>query len=388
MEANATVTMRRALRPAGDRIRLQRDGHNSWLPESRRLTLYDSGTSALAAALTTFVTGAKRNVPEVLMPAYACPDLLAATQHVGARARMVDLEPNRPWMDLAALEASITASTVAVIAVNFLGIPERIEQLRGILSRYNVPLVYDCAQSFADGISTTADTVILSFGRGKPVSLLGGGAVLRTREAAPTVAPSPDNSAEWTFRLKARLYNLLAHPHLYWIPQALPWLELGATRYEPLGHIHGAPPWLGAYINPNTHAQRQPAPEMHQRLHAFLDRLGNTHYLDLPALCGAPPEQRLLRYPVLCSTPKLRERTVAHLQKAGLGASVLYARPLPEVEGVSEDMFTGNAEAPNARSFGQRLVTLPTHEDVAPADVDAMERIMARVTREQDTSDG
>ena len=206
----------------------------------------DSGTSALAAAIRAAIRLKGVESPEVILPAYGCPDLVSAAVHAGARPVLADLEPERPWMALEQVAGLISPQTVAIVAASLFGIPERLDALRTLATGSAIVLIEDSAQAFPDterGTFWQGDLVVVSFGRGKPVTLLGGGAVLyrdsRYAEFLPDdeihgVVPSGHPLA---LRLQAMLYNLLLSPRLYWIPQALPFLHLGETRYHPLERI-------------------------------------------------------------------------------------------------------------------------------------------------------
>ena len=60
---------------------------------------YQSGTAALAAAISAAKLLKNKNYPEVILPAYACPDLVSAAVFAGVKPVLVDLEAERPWLD-------------------------------------------------------------------------------------------------------------------------------------------------------------------------------------------------------------------------------------------------------------------------------------------------
>ena len=235
------------LPPAGDRISLAGGVRDGGAPEKLFLPwqagFFNSGTAALAAAVMAAIRRKGAHDPEVILPAYGCPDLVSAVLHAGARPVLVDLEPQRPWMDLEQLSASVRTQTAAIVAVSLFGIRERMPALRAIAGRTAAVLIEDSAQAFPkNGVESfwDGDLVVLSFGRGKPVGLLGGGAVLYRDESfrglLPECAPGADAPTlqGMSFRLKAGLYNLMSSPRAYWIPAGLPFLHLGETRFRPL----------------------------------------------------------------------------------------------------------------------------------------------------------
>ncbi len=90
-------------------------------PEHYELLLLNSGTAALSLAMTIAAGSAEASSPEVILPAYGCPDLLAAAYYAGLRPVLADIQAASPRYQQAALETAITGDTVAIVAVNFLG---------------------------------------------------------------------------------------------------------------------------------------------------------------------------------------------------------------------------------------------------------------------------
>jgi dTDP-4-amino-4,6-dideoxygalactose transaminase len=216
-----------------------------------RLVYYSSGAHALAAAISAIVYEKYIKRPEVLLPAYACPELISAILFAGANPVLVDFEPQRPWLNLEDLTAKLNKNTVALIAVSLFGIPERIQQLKDITGPARITLIEDSAQQFpvTDYEHTWGgDFTVLSFGRGKPVSVLGGGAVLCGKQRYHPLLqelasnpPSQNAIDKILYRFKVMAYNLFLKPGLYFIPSALPWLKLGETRFKKLSTINPMP---------------------------------------------------------------------------------------------------------------------------------------------------
>ena len=87
----------------------------------RTLQLYDSGTAALATAIRDALLRHGSASPEVIFPAYGCPQLVSACLYAGARPRFVDTAAGQWGYDLQALRGALTPDTVAVIAADLLG---------------------------------------------------------------------------------------------------------------------------------------------------------------------------------------------------------------------------------------------------------------------------
>ncbi len=374
--------MWRYLRPAGERIRLQRGPVSEAAaalgePETA-VRFYDSGTAALASAIKASAAVHPVEHPEVLMPAYACPDLVSAAVFAGVRPVLVDFVPERPWMDLDALRRQITANTVAVVAVNFLGIPERVHALAEIARERKVSLLYDCAQSLEAGVATgEAPLRILSFGRGKPVSLLGGGAVLCSDDlllshmTEPAEFDAGDNRMqEARFAASVLAYNSLSEPGIYKLPASLPFLKLGETRFKALPRIGALPRFKRAYLVANMASQSAEHEAPSERIRTGLASCDVASLTDLPTACGATGAERLLRYPLLM--PNARSRAIALEHLRSYGAIDMYRWSLPQVPGIGDRVAP--TEYPHADDFAQRLITLPVHADVRAADSEYMVR--------------
>lgn len=383
------------LPPVGNRVSLDNNASANSAPAtipspSQASTFfYQSGTAALASAIITAMRHAETKrqggVAEVLLPAYACPDLISAVCYAGARPVLVDLRKDRPWLDSGQLEAKITSRSVAIIAVDLFGIAEDWAAIEELCHQHRLLLIEDSAQYFPghdDEADWRGDLVVLSFGRGKPLSLLGGGAVIASADLQISPeAPEVTNESRFSrlrFTIKARLYNAMISPHLYWLPQSLPFLHLGETRYHTLQDIEAMAASQRKLLALNLAAYQSDrlASQRCENISSMLDSLGGD-IINLPRECGVPPQRRLLRYPILLDAQH-RDPVYAAMRRAGLGASVLYPTSLPGISGL-ENMFDPDERYPVAEAFSTRLLTLPVHAGVRQKDIDKMAAILERL---------
>jgi len=331
---------------------------------SQKLQFYESGTAALAASLCAAKGIKKCDKPEVILSAYACPDLVSASLFAGLKPVLVDIEKERPWLDVEQVELSITDNTVAIIAVNLFGIPERWKQLKVLTKKHNVILIEDSAQYFPGGdedIEWNGDFVILSFGRGKPVSLLGGGAVLCREEGLHQALPCRDVldvgfKKRLSFLIKAKLYNLMISPYLYWLVKLLPFLHLGETRFHELLSIGAIDRQRLELLAANIRRYQgyKGVDICRKNMTKVLAPLQTV--INLPAICNVRNNRRLLRYPLLLDSVS-RNKVNIRLEEAGLGASIMYPASLPNIVGMAI-FFEGKKKFPNAEELASRLLTL------------------------------
>jgi dTDP-4-amino-4,6-dideoxygalactose transaminase len=334
----------------------------------------NSGTAALALAILT-ARQRRPDVaePRVILPAYGCPDLVAAAQYAGARATLVDIGASDPGYSLPALRAALTTEVVAVVAVNFLGVRERLSEIRAMLPEGTL-LIEDDAQWFPeplDGRGLEGDLVCISFGRGKPVSLLGGGALLARSSLEVPAASILPPEVPGLFPAKVRLFNALLRRRLFPIANRNPLLELGRTVFKPLAGIRALDPTRTSLIATNVDKYLRNDLATQSRWSAAVVDATKVGSLDV----HADRVGRLLRYPVLCRSADDRQTLLESLRRAGLGATAMYRSWLPDVEGVT-GRFDLSGPCPGAQSFASRLLTLPINQQVTTQDI---QRAMRRM---------
>lgn len=347
---------------------------------------FGSGTQALAAALCALsrLRPGRRNV---LIPGYTCPSLVSSVRFAGCRAVPVDLEPDRPRLDLGSLEQQLDETSLAVVGVDLFGIPEQYAGIAALARANGAWVIEDAAQrKFLPPYSDSVDLVVVSYGRGKPATVLEGGALLlRSSELVGPVGSiaerlgSPGSGAVLRRYGKALAYNLLRHPSIYWLPSSLPFLGLGRTDYHGLKGIEpmspGAMGWLPANLSPDSNIEQSAG---QRRLGEAALGWGRS-VQDVAEICRAGGEP-LSRMPLLAASAGLRSRLVRRLRP--FGASAMYPAPVVDIPGA----FPGKGKAlsgrlPNATDFATRLFTLPLHEWM---DANSVSAINAAVRRELD----
>ena len=345
---------------------------------------FNSGAASLAAAVLATVQQTGLKSPEVLLPAYACPELVSAILWAGARPVPVDFAVDRPWMALDEISKKLTPHTCAIIAVSLFGIPERIEEIKALLSGREIYLIEDSAQAFPEKASLEplqSDLKIYSFGRGKPVSLLGGGAVvvesgaLSERIAHLHHEAARSDSRPWLSRLKIALYNRLISPRLYWLPSRVPFIQLGATVYKPLQKIEKMGEFEMGLLAQNIERYWSRGEEIQALLMAGIAASDSKNVMDLAAVSCKEKRPRLLRYPLLAKSPAVRDKLCDKLNREGIGASRMYPAILPKIKDMVA-VFDLSDEVPNAAAFSQRILTLPVHSGVTKEVVNKMLQIV------------
>jgi len=353
------------LSPAGNKISLIQNSLNFGYEIDGYTDVWvDSGTSALALALLDIKRKVQRvSIPKVIIPGYCCPDLVAAAVYAGIKPVVVDICINDASYDLDALSAAISdESVVAIIAVNFLGVKERLAEIKALIAHRSIKLIEDNAQWFPtskDQHEFLGDYVLFSFGRGKPLSLLGGG-VLFSKEPLQSTgfleSGATDSSRQ---EFKTRLYNILLNPHFYCYLNRAPFLRLGETNY----HLHEKIALIDSYqkkIFSSNLVQYQQREIKFEDEYIYLFEKTNLQYLES---VNSGRRMRLLRYPLLCRSAEQREKILRLFSSQGLGASPMYQRAIVEIPLVP-DLVEVRGDLENAKQFSRRFLTLPIHQQV------------------------
>lgn len=379
--------MFKSLRPAGNKVHFESKHLADNLLSPYKFKLYQSGTAALSAALIAAqkVSSKITNKAKVLLPAYACPDLVSAILHSDAEPILIDFASGKPWMDLSKIEEMIDEDVIAIIMVNFLGIPERIEQIRSIIDKQNIVLIEDSAQGFPNKSANeywNGDIIISSFGRGKPIGLLGGGIALSKNEilldALPQTRNTPLNLIDkLKYFLKSHLYNILLKPPFYYWISRVPGIQLGQTYYKALSELDSCPGYIKKLIT-NNFARYKNQKLISQEIHNLLKDLNSSQIIDLPATCNFNFNSPLLRYPILVTDSNIHSEILIKMTRKGLGVSTMYNDVLPNISGIPGGTFSNKTELLNAELFSKQLLTLPTHEDVTTKDIESIKEILQK----------
>ncbi len=362
---------------AAARCRLRIEGE---IGTQHVLHWYGSGTAALAAAVMMAAKHAtRRGQPEVIIPAYACPDVISAVRFAGATPVLADLVPDLPWLDPQRVADAMTPNTAAVLYVRFLGLPANDRALRTLTQQRGAVLIEDAAHTFplARDVCSSADLLVFSFGRGKPVSVRRGGLLLQRIGVFPVgmqpPAPETARARSATHWIECALHNAGIRPVPYWLLTRVGRARADAIHYHDLPALDAFPAGLEEPLWNAIVQHRQRAASRHQeRVERLVQHVGPPLF---DVACHARArgaescsirarvDEPLWRYPILLPSEADRDRVFAELWHAGLGASRMYRHVLSDMPSTSS--FVRATHTPNARAFAQRLLTLPLHADVS-----------------------
>lgn len=341
----------------------------------------DSGLTAIRVALKA---AGLRKGDEIALPAYLCERVGRGLLQEGYSLRFIDVERDYNISVEDFIKKS-SGRTRAVIAVHSYGIPCRIDEIAGYAGNLNMLVIDDSAQSFGGRLSgrllgTFGDAGILSFGWIKPLTAMGGGALLvkdkKLREKArATIRNRKDFRVQLIKLFKSLCY--LNKPLYYRVA-----VDLYGIKGRGAAEDNPAPCVMENKEIVSDFQILQSAIGLVQmeRIDSFnKKRLYNSRYLKerlahLPVVLPEVHEDApLLRMPVRFPGFS-RERTMAlstRYREMGVDAPALYPS-LP-------DLFNIEAGCPNAKLLSDQTLNLPVHpcldEDDLKRVVEATEKL-------------
>lgn len=336
--------------------------------------LAKSGTEALRLVLGTVLRTAAR--PYVAISAYTCPDLYTAVHAAGFQAVLFDIDPKTLLPRPESLPELLREQIAAVILSNLYGL---IDPTEGWNISPDVVLIDDGCQAALGSVGATMvgsrGVGVISFGRGKAFSGVGGGAALGVAARA---------AANATFGvgdlIRGAVMWALEKPYLYGIPTALPFLGLGETAVH-LELPSGTPSTIQRrYANFQLAHRNQTAAIHRERMgwwREALAALAARGRVVLPEVArGERPDESavLLRYPILVD-PRDRAALLPRIGRYGVSRS--YPTTLDSYAEIGSSVKHGDISG--AVTVAQQLLTLPLHRYVTPADVARVVEEMERL---------
>jgi dTDP-4-amino-4,6-dideoxygalactose transaminase len=144
----------------------------------------NSGTAALEIGMRLAEVGPGDEVITTPLSWVATSNVVL---QVGARPVFIDVDPATRNMDLAQIDAAVTARTKALLPVYLAGLPVDLDRLYAIAGRHRLRVVEDAAQAFGSSwrgarIGSRGDIIAFSFHANKNLTTTEGGAIVLSGE--------------------------------------------------------------------------------------------------------------------------------------------------------------------------------------------------------------
>ena len=347
--------------------------------DGAEICLLASGREALRQSFLQLRNATGRN--EVIVAAYTCYSVPAAAIAAGLRVRLIDCD-SRGRLDSALLCDAWLEDAAALVVSNLFGIPEEVGRLRNRCAKAGCALIDDAAQSFGawnhEGkVGARGDYGILSFGRGKPLGAMGGGALVHRNKTTEDTAIQIDAWSRWKARLRATLFNFALQPRIFPWLAAIPALEVGITHFDPDFRQGAMDPQaiacVAALLN-KFEANRELRLQRALRWAEALAGVSGLHpLLASPAEAGAYP-----RLAVLADDLQLRDAALRCFRSSGVGVAPLYPQALDRVDPL-KPYLVASGTYPVAKDLAERLLTLSTSSELpSPSVIAQLSRLRNR----------
>lgn len=314
-----------------------------------------SGRSLLFHLLTVLQKWDSGARNEVLIPGYTCYSVPAAIVKAGLKLRFYDVDPYTLNPNRQSLEDNCGKHTLAVISQHLFGLPMDLHVISEISSGAGIYHVEDAAQAFGGlnqgkWMGTAGDFGLFSFGRGKPLPLGGGGALISQWHNIAEMMPPMGAKTNWRSWMIHVMTQVVAHPIFYGLAEMLP-LGLGETVFDPFSKP-GDIPLIQKKMLKSMMTWLTGLNE-HRRMVTSIYR----HRINVNCLVLEPDgsEPVYPRFPVIAKDGTLPRALWS------LGVRRMYPNALNRENRIAAYAIEPNQKLQGAEELAQRLVTLPTH---------------------------
>jgi perosamine synthetase len=342
-----------------------------------------TGRAGLVLILRALKRLASASRTDVVIPSYTCYTVAASVVIAGLRPRIVDIDPETLDFDWAALERVDFSRVLAIVPTNLFGLPNDLPRLAAMARAHDVRLVDDAAQAMgavAGGrhSGTWGDAGLYSLDKGKNITAIEGGLAVTTdtevaaamAAEARTLAPQRTGTVVRD-AVKLLAYALLLRPRLYWIPNGIPQLQLGATAYTPHIAAERYTPVLAA-MGLTMFDQLDTLNARRREIAAAMAEAVDGAPGLSPVRVHAATSPVYLRYPLLARDETHRDALRSALVARGIGATGSYPTAIVDIPELAELMAPFRDQCPRGREVARRILTLPTHAYVSRRDVETV----------------
>jgi len=317
--------------------------------------LANSGRSLLYLLLELLKKKDSGQRDEVVIPGYTCYSVAASIAKAGLKIKVYDLDPATLQPDSNSLRKSTSEKTLAIIFQHLFGIPTSGYEFKKIAQETGVSLIEDAAQALGGRIDshrlgTIGDFGFYSFGRGKPLPVGGGGALIGKNNDILSELELKLSNKGYDSLISTALTQVMSKPSIYWIPEMLP-LGLGETIFD---------------TGFDTSAMQSVIQNLAGNSMDTLDDL-NAHRRDIAKTyeeafddeCVIPIIEGgravYTRFPLMAKQGQIP----GELKR--LGVRRMYPKAIADEETIRLYLADGPVPTPGASEIARNLITLPTH---------------------------
>lgn len=346
-----------------------------------------TGRAAMVVLLQVLseISGGQKD--QVIIPSYTCFSVPSSIVKAGLKVRVCDINPCTLDYDYDKLSQFDFSRVLCIMPANLYGIPNDLQRLEAMAAKYGLYLIDDAAQSMGAKLAgqfsgTFGNAGIFSLDKGKVITSMNGGIIVtNTDEVAQGIMSkihglkSPTLIWSLSEVVKLFIYSIFLNPSRYWIPAKLPFLSLGSTVYTTDYPITKYNKLLcGIAVN-----LFKKLDEINRIRKAngqyYMEALRNIPWLSLPEI-QENISPIYLRYPILVTEKKERERIAQELVRLGLGVSESFPSSIVDITELRSELFEWDINNHGGRTVASQILTLPTHPYVTIDDMEAIIQVI------------
>ncbi len=317
-----------------------------------------SGRALMSCLLMALKGKADSKRTRVLIPGYTCYSVAASAVRAGLGIACYDLNPQTFEPDMESVHAMAGPETLAIIGQHLFGIPTSMEGLMSAAGSVGASLIEDAAQGLGGTLrgkqlGTLGDYGLFSFGRGKPLPLGTGGALVGEPEVLRSLVL--DNGKFGYLRLLiTSTSRILSNKRVYGVLEALP-LGLGKTIFDPEFPIEDIPGVVKRFGTNFLHHIETLNTHRYAVSQVYNEVIGNS------ITPRVYPGDRAVyaRYPVMAG------RDVIPKNLFRLGVRRMYPNAILDEPSIKPYCVPSNISTTGASMMAEKLITLPTHTAIS-----------------------
>lgn len=350
--------------------------------------LYSRGRAALAEAIRVATNDSKTG--SVAITGYTCFSVEQAVIAAGLKPIYLDINPDTIHFGGSELSKALKShkDIKAVVVQNNLGVPADMKSIEKFTKEHKIAIVEDLAHSagtsYADGreAGTVGDVTMLSFGKGKAIDTVNGGAVV-VRNATLKVKPTkPVLRVRFKDSFRDRIY-----PFLGVIIRGLFKVYVGkyllAASYKLRLMVRSA----DGEVDTNRGLSKWQARLALEQLLNLDSEVANRQLIAKKVFdafkvsfvqSSREDNASLVRIPFLV---KNREEVLASLKRADIFIEdVWYDSPLSPLRYQKRSLIK-TEDLPKSVKITSAVVNFPTHRNVKDSDIKIAARVINEVTK-------
>jgi perosamine synthetase len=328
--------------------------------EGRIVALAISGRALLSQLLLILKKNDLHKKDEVLLPGYTCYSVAASVARAGLKVNVYDLDPATLNPDMDSFKKAFNSRTLAVIVQHLFGVPSRFSDIMDLAKETGVPVIEDAAQALGGStggkpLGTLGDFGLFSFGRGKPLPLGCGGALVAKDPGMLKDMHSEQPRLCYSIPFVTLAARIFSHEKVYRIMETLP-LGLGETVFDPgftIGPMPISASRMGSLSLNNL-----------ERLNEHRRSIAQIYQKMFPGNMTLPISDS--DKAVYTRFPLVKSKGVISSLLMRLGCRRMYPKAIKDEPEISRFLAQGSLNTPGAREIAEKLVTLPTHMGILP----------------------